>query len=153
MAISEQNTVELIIAQLETNITDPLTSRRSIPKKWIYDDAPRPDSSSYPRISVEPTPSVYSEFALGDLGQFESQTIVITIYAKRKTKMTVGSVAATRGEQVVDELALQIREYIKNAHPTWVSNGYLSIRPATKNRSDVGEFVLATMTIIAQVKN
>ena len=153
MAISEQSTVELIMARLETNITDPLSSRITDGKKWIYDDAPRDDASGYPRISIEPVPSNYSEFALGDLSQLEDQTIVISIYSRKTTKMTVGSIVDARAEQIVDELALQIREYIKGAHSVWVANGYLSIRPATKNRSVVGDRVIATMTVIAKVKN
>ena len=153
MAISEQSTVELLVTQLEDNITDPLSSRNGSGKKWIYDDQPRDDVTGYPRISIEPTPSIYDEFALGDLSQLESQSIVITVYAKKQTKMTVGSISDARGEQIVDELALQIREYIKSAHSTWVSNGYLSIRPQTKNRTVVDDKVLATLIVIAQVKN
>lgn len=152
MTISEQDTIELIITQLEANITDPLTSRVTAGKKWIYDDAPRPDSSAYPRIAVEAVPSAYEEFAVGDFAELEFQTLVISIYAKKTTKMTVGSIVGARAEQIVDELALQIRQYIKFAHPTWVTNGYLSIRPKTKNRSVVGERVIATLTIVAQVK-
>lgn len=159
MVITEQEVVELIIAQLEANITDPLSGRLAKGKKWIYDDPPRMDLSSYPRISVTPVQSSYAEFALGDQEQqLEDMTILLEIVTRKSDKINVkGDSTPERAEQIVDFLAKEVRQFMKSNYATWNTNNILSLRPETNNRSvvpgDKGELVVQRMTYLARVVN
>lgn len=152
MVLGEQELTELIVSQLTDNITDPLTSRAAVPKKWIYDDEPRDDVSGYPRISVEPATTSDAEFAVGDLDMIQSMFISVAIYSKKQTKMTVGTVNAERGEQVTGELSKQVRNFIKNNHAFWITQDILEIRPQTTNRTSVGDRVIDTIVFRARIK-
>ncbi len=153
--VSEQEICEIVVTLLESNITDPLSGRLAKGKKWIYDDPARLDLAEYPRISVTPAQSNYEEFATGvQAQQLEKSVIVIEVYGRKQDKINVKGTSATdRGEQVVDYLANQVRSVIKNNHATFITNGILSLRPETKNRSIVGDLLIERMTFRAQVVN
>lgn len=139
--VSEQIVVEKVISLLESNLTDPATDRASKGKKWIYDDSPREDISSYPRISVIPAVSNYESAGVGYTSQIEDVTINISVYTKKTDKF-----GGKRAEQLVDDLANQIRSIIKSNHDYFITNNIEYLVPETKNRSELNGLVIETMT-------
>ena len=157
MTSTEQETIELFVSLFEANITDPLTGRAAKGTKWIYDDQARLDLNSYPRISVLMADSRYEQYAVGDTDQLETQTIVVEVTTRKNDKITVGSITDARGEQIVDYLAKECKETIKNNHSEFITNGILAAIPETSSRSvmpgKLGEVVLQRLTFLVSVIN
>ena len=151
MGKTEQEIAELFITLFEANITDPLTGRLAKGKKWIYDDAPRLDLAEYPRISVTPVDSTYTQVGVGLTEQLEDVTIAVDVYSRKDDKINVtGTGDAERAEQIVDFLAKRCREVIRANHSTFLTNDILHVIPETKNRSVIeDDLIIERMTFKA----
>lgn len=138
---TEQEVVELIISLLRDNITDPATERASKGKTFIYDDIPRADITSTPRIGVYPVTSNYSSVGIGYSEQLEEGTIAVQIVTQKTDKFN-----SLRAEQLVDNLSKQIRDLIRGNHTYFVSNDVQHLVPETQNRAEVDGLVIENMT-------
>ena len=148
--VSEQQTAELIISLLEDNIQDPLGRD----KKWIYDDTPRLDISSYPRISVTPLNTNYETQGMGSYSQLEDQTIVVEVYVDKNSKINVSNGSEEeRAEQVADYLHRKIQTVIRANAQYFCDNGLLSVTPTDFNKSVNGKLIVFRDTFLAQVIN
>lgn len=166
MGLTIQQVVEYIVDLLETNISEPLLDRTTEGKKWIYDDAPRYDMSSYPRIGIYGEPSTFEEYAVGSLAQLENQNIVIDILTKSGDKIafstaqmngysgvTIEGNKYLRGEEIVDNLTKQCLNLIRSNHTAHLNEGIISIRPTTYNIQKLdNNMVVGRITIQARNK-
>ena len=141
MGKSEQEVAEILITLINSNITDPATDRASKGKKWIYDDIPREDITGYPRISIVPISSTYESVGLGYSEQLEDGSIQIMVMTNKTDKF-----GGRRAEQLVDYLAIQIRNLIRTNHTHFVSNDIQHLIPETNNRTELDGRVINTMT-------
>lgn len=163
---SVQQTINYIVELLESEISQPLLDRTTEGKKWIYDDAPRFDLSSYPRIGVYGAPSTYDEYAVGSLSQLENQNIVIDILGRSgdtiafepsqmtnyKGKIIDGN-KYLRGEEIVDNLVSQTNKIIRENHSLNIAEGILHLRPTTYNIQKLdNNMVVGRITVVAGVK-
>lgn len=145
MGVSEQEAVEIIISFLESNLTDPATGRAANNKKWIYDDLPREDITSTPRIGVYPVTSSYESLAIGFSQQLEDATIEIQVVTQKTDKFRISD-TVYRAEQLVDLLSIQIRDLIRSNHNYFVARDIQHLIPETNNRAEVDGLVVNSMT-------
>ena len=160
MGKTSQEVVEIIVAKLRNDVSDPLTGRASKNKEWIYDDltSSRMDSSKYPRMQVYPGPVTPDLRGVGTQRTIDADRIVIDIFAKKTDKISIGSYSPARAEQMLGVLGQQVQDVIKDNHDHWVSEGILSIKVESVNsnypRPGTGEDLLYyRITLRARVQN
>jgi len=135
---SGQDIVEEIVTLLENNITDVNSDRLAKSKKWIYDEIPRADVTSYPRIGVQEVTADSEWFGLGDNKERRNSRIEIQIRTKLGSKLTIDS-TTHRDRQILDYLSNKVTDLM----------ALDSTRESLLSSNDVYHLRLETMNTIS----
>ncbi|RLA75222.1 MAG: hypothetical protein DRG78_20710 [Epsilonproteobacteria bacterium] len=140
--VTSHQLVEDLMTFLEANITDPLSRN----KKWIYDDFPRLDLSSYPRIGITEVNTIKRISGLGETTNIETARVNINILVRKGQKLSDG----TRDLQILDNLANDVITKINDNHSYFVNKGYLYVKPVSEDFSQLQNHYLKRIQIEAK---
>lgn len=135
--VSTQEAVRVIMEFLENNLDDPLN--RS--KKWIYDDLPRLDLSSYPRIAIVAPINNISAKGVGEIGRFNEANVRVLIYVKKKQKAEISG-TTYRDVEFIDYLSNEVLNLIKDNHTHFYQNGIILVDPISENLIEMKDFYI-----------
>ena len=112
-----RNWIKQAIQILEANLYDVNDYRRGSGKKWIYDDFPRFDVNSTPRIGIAPISSRLDDLAVGTLDRKKTHLIGVMVMLNAKDKFTLpGNTDPSIAEEVLEYYTTQITDLIKSNH-------------------------------------
>ena len=126
-----QDVKQAVMKCLEDNLEDPDENRRTLNKKWIYDDLPRPDITSYPRIGIESPNTSNDWMSIGGKAIRKAYTIMVAIYVDKKRKLNVGG-STLRDHQILAYLTTKVKSILlkeDNIKTYFVPKGVYAVLP------------------------
>lgn len=146
---SVQDIKKAVMDFLTANVTDPISARSALSKNWIYDDFPRPDISSYPRIGIEAPAANLPLIGIGFTSTWVNAMLHIGVFVKRGQKQTIASVTY-RDVELLDYIANQVATKImdKANLSYWQGKGIIKIDPLSENLIENDTFIAKDLTMV-----
>lgn len=126
--VDTQVIINKYIELLEANLEDPNSDRASKGKKWIYDDYPRSDITSYPRISITSPDEAIEILDIGYNKELVKTKIQVLILVNKGFKAIINN-EQKRDREIAEYLAQQIQGIIRSNQEEFRNIGLLLASP------------------------